>query len=78
MKEMEFEAIWNKSKNKLPINQKEFTERIFFKAKSHGVCWICGDSETQTPLHLISTKTHIGVVEGVLCEDCMEIQKGMK
>jgi len=59
----------------LPPHQIIITESLFKLAGSSDICWVCGDNEK-----LFSVKIKNGggnIIDGKLCEDCIEIQKNM-
>ncbi|MGB8216601.1 MAG: hypothetical protein WCE94_04790 [Candidatus Methanoperedens sp.] len=72
---LDCKRIWNQSKDKLPPHQAMLTESLIKMAGSYDICWTCGDDER---LYNIKVKNSDGeVTNGIMCADCIEIQKNM-
>lgn len=67
--------LWEDSKAKLPLHQVIATETLIDLAGSYAICWICGDREN---IFHIATENEDGEeVCGIMCGDCLKIQKNM-
>lgn len=67
--------IWEDTKDKLPPHQLIATETLINMAGSYAICWICGDNENLCHIEIKTEDS--GEAHGIMCEDCLNIQKNM-